>query len=73
MRVAVKTSETHHDLGRLFLKSNAKISIDIPLDYLSCTADVILAMFFEKSLFLKRFSCSDFPDHFPHAELQSFS
>jgi hypothetical protein len=30
-------------------------------------------MFFEKSLFLKRFSCSVFPEDSPHAELQSFS
>ena len=53
LRVAVKTSESHHELGRLFLKKkvNAKISIDIPLDYLSCMADVILAMFFKNAIF----------------------
>lgn len=61
-------------IGRIIFKKTvyAKISIDIPLDYLSCMADVILAMFFKNAIF-KIFLVVGFSEFFPLAESKSLA
>lgn len=62
-------------MRRLFLKKKLtrKISIDIPLTIFPARLMSFSRCFSKIAIYKNRFSCSGFPDNFPHAELQSFS